>query len=89
MNEQALIQLVRSALELTLIIAGPILVVGLLVGLTISILQVVTSIQDATLSFVPRIVGMLLISLLMMAWMIEKLSSFTTHLFSQLPFFVG
>lgn len=83
MNEQLLIQLVRDTIQMALLLSAPVLLVGLIVGVGISILQVVTSIQDATLSFVPRIAVMVVAGLVLMPWMMERVTAFTIHLFSQ------
>lgn len=83
MNEQLLIQLVRDTIQMALVLSAPVLLVGLIVGVGISILQVVTSIQDATLSFVPRIAVMVVAGLVLMPWMMERVTAFTIHLFSQ------
>ena len=61
--------LVREALMLTLLISAPILGIGLLVGLVISLLQAVTQVQEQTLAFVPKIIAMVLVAVLLIGWM--------------------
>ena len=68
--------LVREALMLTLLISAPILGIGLLVGLVISLLQAVTQVQEQTLAFVPKIVAMILIAVVLMGWMGTQMSAF-------------
>jgi flagellar biosynthetic protein FliQ len=64
------------------------LVVGVLVGVTISVLQVVTSIQDATLAFVPRALAIFVVFLLTLPWIAHKMVSFTTQLFSNFSIYI-
>ncbi|HLP83897.1 MAG TPA: flagellar biosynthesis protein FliQ [Phycisphaerales bacterium] len=75
------IELVRQALIITLKIAAPILLAGIIVGLVISLLQSVTSIQDQTLSFVPKIVVMVLAAVLLIPWIAVRLSEYAAELF--------
>jgi len=75
------IELVRQALLETLLIAMPILGAGLLVGLVISLLQAVTQIQEQTLSFVPKIVAMIVVAILLIGWISSRLAAFATDLF--------
>jgi flagellar biosynthetic protein FliQ len=84
MNQTMILKLAKDTLEITLMISGPLLITALVVGLVVSITQVVTSIQDMTMSFVPRIIAVLVVFLLALPWMMNVLLSFTTQLFSQL-----
>jgi flagellar biosynthesis protein FliQ len=88
MNQAMILTLAKDTLQITLLVSGPLLVTALVVGLVVSITQVVTSIQDMTMSFVPRIIAVLLIFLLALPWMMNVLLSFTTQLFSQLDRYV-
>lgn len=80
--DQSTLDLVRQALVITLKIAGPILLVGLVIGLVISILQAVTQIQDQSLTFTPKIVAMLLVIILLLSWIAERLLQFTAEMLS-------
>jgi flagellar biosynthetic protein FliQ len=82
MPNEAALELVRTALLITLKIAGPILIAGLVVGLIISIVQSVTSIQDQTLSFVPKIAVMLIATILLVPWVAQRLIEYATELLS-------
>jgi flagellar biosynthetic protein FliQ len=82
MSNEAALELVRTALVITLKIAGPILIAGLVVGLIISIVQSVTSIQDQTLSFVPKIAVMLIATILLVPWVAQRLIEYATELLS-------
>ncbi len=89
MTEATVIELLRELGTIVLTLSGPLLSVGLLVGLSVSVVQVVTSIHDPTLSFVPRILIVMFVGLLLMSWMLEKVTSYTSQLFSQLAKFAG
>ena len=88
MNQAMVLKLAKDTLQITLMVSGPLLITALVVGLVVSITQVVTSIQDMTMSFVPRIIAVLLVFLLALPWMMNVLLSFTAQLFSQLGRYV-
>ena len=88
MNQTMILKLAKDTLQITLMVSGPLLVTALVVGLVVSITQVVTSIQDMTMSFVPRIIAVLVVFLLALPWMMNVLLSFTAQLFSQLGRYV-
>ncbi len=79
--DHSILDMVRTALIVTLKISGPILAAGLIVGLVISILQSITSIQDQALTFVPKIVVMVLLSALLLGWIVERLVVFSYEMF--------
>lgn len=83
MNEQLIVDLLRNTFQTALIVVGPLLLSSMVVGLLISIAQVVTSIQDPTLSFVPRMMTILIMVLVLLSWMLTKLTEFTIGLFSR------
>jgi flagellar biosynthetic protein FliQ len=85
MSHTLVVDLARNAIMLALLFAGPMLVVALLVGLTVSVLQAVTQIQEQTLAFVPKLVGVAVVFLLALPWMIQLLVKYTTELFRSLP----
>jgi len=87
MNETMIIKLAKDALEVTLMISGPLLIVSLVVGVLVSIAQVVTSIQDMTLSFVPRIIAVFLAFLFALPWILGTLLAFTGQLYGHLERF--
>jgi flagellar biosynthetic protein FliQ len=76
------IELVRTALIITLKIAAPILLAGIGVGLIVSILQSVTSVQDQTLAFVPKIVVMVVAAAVLIPWIAQRLIEYAADLFS-------
>ncbi len=89
MTPQMVISIGREALTLVVLVAGPMLLFGLVVGLIVSIFQAVTQINEMTLTFVPKILAVALALLLFLPWMINKLTDFTHHLFDLIPGLVG
>ncbi len=87
MSQELILKLAKDTLEITLMISGPLLVVSLVVGVVVSIIQVVTSIQDMTLSFVPRVIAVFLTFLFVLPWILSTLLSFTTQLYGHLERF--
>jgi flagellar biosynthesis protein FliQ len=85
MSHALVVDLARNAIMLALLIAGPMLLVALIVGLTVSVLQAVTQIQEQTLAFVPKLVGVSAVFLLALPWVIQLLVKYTTELFRSLP----
>jgi flagellar biosynthesis protein FliQ len=85
MSHALIVDLARNAIMLALLIAGPMLIVALLVGLTVSVLQAVTQIQEQTLAFVPKLVGVSVVFLLALPWVLQLLVKYTTELFRSLP----
>lgn len=76
------VDLTRQALLQALMIATPILMAGLGIGLLISVFQTITQIQEQTLTFVPKIAAMLLVAVAMIPWIIDRLLGFTTEMFT-------
>lgn len=85
MSPELVIDVARRAIEATLMVAGPMLIVALLVGLIISIFQAATQIQEQTMTFIPKIVGVFITLLIAAPWIMQKLVSFTTNIFALLP----
>jgi flagellar biosynthesis protein FliQ len=82
MSEAMVITLAKHTLETVLLVSAPMLGAGLVVGIIISIIQIVTSIHDTALAFVPRIVVTFLVFLVVFPWMIRTMVNYTTVLFS-------
>lgn len=78
--DQKTLELVRDTLLIALKIAAPILLAGVVVGLVISIFQAITSIQEQTLTFVPKIVAMLLVVVVLIPWIAVRLMEFTVQM---------
>ncbi|MBX6423605.1 flagellar biosynthesis protein FliQ [Thermosulfurimonas sp. F29] len=88
MTEQTVVYLARQTVELTLLLSAPMLIAGLVVGLIISIFQAVTQIQEMTLTFVPKIVAVLVALLVTFPWMMRKLLEFTQNIILNIPGFI-
>ena len=79
------IELSRAAVMLTLVIGAPVMLVAVAIGLLISILQAVTQLQDQTLSFVPKIIAMMLTLLFVLPWMLSRMIEYSTNLIHEIP----
>lgn len=81
MTPQAVVDIGREALTITLLIAAPPLLAGLGVGLFISIFQAVTQIQEFTLTFIPKIIAVFVATMIFLPWMLQVFLGYTTDLF--------
>ena len=88
MSPDLVMQLARDAIEVTLYLALPILGIGLIVGLLVSIFQAVTQIQEVTLVFVPKIIVVLVSLLFLSPWMMQKMMHYMEQLIINLPKYV-
>ncbi|WP_195986927.1 flagellar biosynthesis protein FliQ [Clostridium sp. D53t1_180928_C8] len=84
MSEIVIMTIVKKALVVGLMIGGPILAISLVVGLIISIFQATTQIQEQTLTFVPKLIAIILILVIGGPWMLNKLVILTTELFQSI-----
>lgn len=78
--DESSIELIRETLMITLKIAVPLLTAGMIIGLLISLIQSITSIQDQTLTFVPKIVGVILVAILLLPWIVGSILTFTAEM---------
>jgi flagellar biosynthetic protein FliQ len=78
------IDVVRSALFLALLISAPMLLIGMAVGIVISLFQAVTQIQEQTLTFVPKIAAMIVAAVVLMPWIGQKLLEYATRMFTEM-----
>jgi flagellar biosynthetic protein FliQ len=85
MTEQMIINVVREAFWYVLITVGPLLIASLIVGLGISIFQAATSIQEQTLTFVPKLVITFVLVVILLPFFINNLKTFTIQLFNMIP----
>ncbi len=88
MQPDLVMKVAKEAIEITLFVSLPIMGVGLIVGLIISLFQALTQIHEVTLTFVPKIVAVLLSLLFLLPWMMEKMISYTEQLITNLPQYV-
>ena len=89
MNQDTVVSLATQAMTISLEIAGPILLAGLIIGLLVSIFQAVTSIQEQSLSFIPKIVGVAVLIVVLGPWMLDQLVSYAQQLYSSIPSLIG
>jgi flagellar biosynthesis protein FliQ len=89
MNQDTVVNLATQAMVLSLKIAGPILLLGLIVGLLVSIFQAVTSIQEQSLSFIPKIVGVAVLIVVLGPWMLDQLVGYAQNLYLSIPQLIG
>ncbi|HEX3802945.1 MAG TPA: flagellar biosynthesis protein FliQ [Solirubrobacteraceae bacterium] len=85
MDQDTVINLATQAMTLGLEVAGPILLVGLVIGLAVSLFQAVTQIQEQSLSFIPKIVGLALLIVVLGPWMLDRLVNYMTNLYMSIP----
>lgn len=85
MDPEAAIDLGRQAIMVSLLISAPVLLVGTFVGLMIGLLQALTQVQDQTVSFVPKIVAMVLVLSLCLPWLIQQMVEYSTTLYKNVP----
>ena len=85
MTEGAALDIGRNALIVAMMLSMPILAAGLVVGLTISVLQAVTQVQEMTLSYVPKIIAVMIVLAVFGGWMLNKIVTFTVQTFSNIP----
>jgi len=78
----------RGALEMALVVAGPVLLFGLVAGLVVGVFQAMTQVNEITLTFIPKIAASVLALVLFGPWMLARLVAYTTALFQSLPSYV-
>jgi flagellar biosynthesis protein FliQ len=89
MDQDTVVNLATQAMVLSLKIAGPILILGLIIGLLVSIFQAVTSIQEQSLSFIPKIVGVAVLIVVLGPWMLDQLVGYAQNLYMSIPSLIG
>ena len=82
MTPELVVQLARRTFEVTLLLSAPLLIFSLIVGLLISIFQAVTSINEATLAFAPKIIAVMVAMIIFFPWMMSYMSDFTREIYS-------
>lgn len=88
MNENMLLELLRQALYLIIKVASPMLIVSLVIGLVVSILQTITSVQEQTLTFVPKLIGVFLVLMLTGNWIFKNITEFFQYLCDNFRYFI-
>lgn len=85
METQLIVELARNSIYTTLLVSSPMLLLALIVGLSISLLQSITQIQEMTLTFIPKIVAVAMALIIFLPWMITTVVGFTSQLWSIIP----
>lgn len=85
MTDQMVISIVRDAFFYVIIVCGPLLLVSMIIGLIISIFQAATSISEQTLTFVPKLIAIFLVTIIILPFMISNLKKFTIDLINMIP----
>jgi flagellar biosynthetic protein FliQ len=88
MSPETVMGVARQALQVTLLVSLPILGIGLVVGVVVSMVQAATQIQEMTLTFVPKIVAVMLALLFFSSWMLIKITDYTNDLFLSIPYLI-
>jgi flagellar biosynthesis protein FliQ len=88
MTEDIVISLGRDAIWTTVLLSAPLLISALIVGLVVSIIQAVTQINESTLTFIPKMLTIVVVMIILAPWMTQMITSYTTELFTSLPNYV-
>jgi flagellar biosynthetic protein FliQ len=89
MTENNVVSLATQALEVALAVGGPLLLASLVIGLVVSVFQAVTQIQEQSLSLIPKIAGIAVVIVVLGPWMLDRLVTYTTNLYSSIPSLVS
>ncbi|WP_010286383.1 flagellar biosynthesis protein FliQ [Kurthia massiliensis] len=89
MSQELVISIAEKAITVVIMASGPLLLVALVVGLLVSIFQATTQIQEQTLSFVPKIIAVLVAIVFFGPWMLTKVMSYTKDIFENLTRYIG
>ena len=86
MNAEYVMTIARQAIEVTILIASPLLGSALIIGLIVSIFQAATQINEATLSFIPKLLGVLVVIIILGPWILSLLSDYMFQILTNIPF---
>ncbi|MFS2019216.1 flagellar biosynthesis protein FliQ [Massilia sp. GER05] len=89
MTPESVLAMGRTAMEVTLMVSAPLLLVALVIGLVVSIFQAATQINEQTLSFIPKLIGVFIALVLAGPWMITVMTDYMRTLFSGIPQMIG
>jgi flagellar biosynthetic protein FliQ len=89
MNSDAVLSISQNALQTAIIVSAPLLMTALVIGLVVSILQAATQINEATLSFIPKLLGVFAATVIAGPWMVQTLVEYMQQLFSSIPHVIG
>lgn len=88
MTPEFVVEFAKQAIKLTILLSMPMLGLGLLAGLVISVFQAVTQVQEMTLTFVPKIIAVFLGLLFAAPWMLDQLTTFTVNILENIPMYI-
>ena len=88
MSPELVVGVAKEAMEMTLLLSAPVLGVGLVLGLLVSIFQAVTQLQEMTLTFIPKLLGVAIVLVVLSPWMMEILVTYTATLFENIPQYI-
>ena len=89
MTPETVMNIGRQAIEITLVLSGPLLLAALVIGLIVSIFQAATQINEQTLSFIPKLVGTFIVLILAGPWMLQMMVDYIRRLFESIPQLIG
>jgi flagellar biosynthetic protein FliQ len=89
MTPESVMTMGRQAMEITLLVSAPLLLIALIIGLVVSIFQAATQINEATLSFIPKLVGVFIALIIAGPWMLSVMLDYMRQIFSGIPGMVG
>ncbi len=89
MNAQSVLSIGQGAIETTLLLSAPLLVTALVIGLVVSVLQAATQINESTLSFIPKLVGIFAALIVAGPWMVQLFTDYMQRLFASIPHIIG
>ncbi len=89
MSEAYVLTLGQNSIMIILMLAGPILLISLVIGSLVSLVQAATQINEVTMTFIPKMIGIILVLLILGSWMLQQILVFTSNLFNSLPSLVN
>jgi flagellar biosynthetic protein FliQ len=89
MDADSVVSIGRQAMEVTILLAAPILLISLVVGLLIAMFQAATQINEMTLSFVPKLMAVAVVMMATGPWLLRQITGFTTRLIENIPYMIG
>jgi flagellar biosynthetic protein FliQ len=88
MTTEFVVGITKQAVEMTLLLVAPILGAGLIIGLLVSIVQAMTQLQEMTLTFIPKLLGVAVVLVVLSPWLLEMLVTYTTTLIESIPLYI-
>lgn len=89
MTPEMVMSMAYQGMKVTLFLAGPLLITALLIGLLVSLFQAATQINEMTLSFIPKILGVFTALVVAGPWLLQLITDFTTELYRNIPLMIG